>query len=69
MVALSVSISAKISPSATTSPTFFNQAATVPSVIVSLKRGIVIISIPSGIAGISEEESTEDSSGFSSNSS
>ena len=43
MVALSVSISAKISPSLTVSPTFFNQVATVPSVIVSLKRGIVIL--------------------------
>ena len=42
IVALSVSISAKISPSFTASPTFFNQVATVPSVIVSLKRGIVI---------------------------
>ena len=42
MVALSVSISARISPSFTTSPTFFNQVATVPSVIVSLKRGMVI---------------------------
>ena len=48
MVALSVSISARISPSSTVSPTFFNQEATVPSSIVSLKRGIVIISTPSG---------------------
>src|SRR5690554_1506397 len=44
MVALSVSISAKISPSFTGSPTFFNQVATVPSSIVSLKRGIFITS-------------------------
>ncbi len=43
IVALSVSISARMSPSLTLSPTFFNQVATVPSVIVSLKRGIVII--------------------------
>ena len=42
IVALSVSISARISPSETLSPTFFNQVATVPSVMVSLKRGIVI---------------------------
>ena len=42
IVALSVSISARISPSFIVSPTFFNQVATVPSVIVSLKRGIVI---------------------------
>ena len=42
IVALSVSISARISPSFTVSPTFFNQVATVPSVMVSLKRGIVI---------------------------
>ena len=50
MVALSVSISAKISPSATLSPTFFNQVATVPSVIVSLKRGIVTTITPLGKA-------------------
>ena len=43
IVALSVSISAKISPSLTLSPTFLSQVATVPSVIVSLKRGIVTI--------------------------
>ena len=42
IVALSVSISAKISPSFILSPTFLSQVATVPSVIVSLKRGIVI---------------------------
>src|SRR5690606_18287407 len=48
IVALSVSISAKISPSATVSPTFFNQVATVPSVIVSLKRGIVTTITPFG---------------------
>ena len=44
IVALSVSISARISPSFTLSPTFFNQEATVPSSMVSLKRGIVMIS-------------------------
>ena len=48
IVALSVSISARISPSLTLSPTFFNQVATVPSVIVSLKRGIVTTTTPSG---------------------
>ena len=42
IVALSVSISARISPSFIVSPTFLSQVATVPSVIVSLKRGIVI---------------------------
>ena len=39
-----------MSPSFTVSPTFFNQEATVPSVIVSLKRGIVTISTPAGTA-------------------
>src|SRR6187402_2657433 len=48
IVALSVSISARISPSTTLSPTFFNQEATVPSVIVSLKRGIVTTTTPFG---------------------
>ena len=48
IVALSVSISARISPSATLSPTFFNQVATVPSVMVSLKRGIVTTITPFG---------------------
>ena len=48
IVALSVSISARISPSDTLSPTFFNHVATVPSVIVSLKRGIVTITTPLG---------------------
>ncbi|MNE73456.1 hypothetical protein D3C80_1694680 [compost metagenome] len=43
IVALSVSISARMSPSLILSPTFFNHVATVPSVIVSLKRGIVIL--------------------------
>ena len=42
IVALSVSISAKISPSFMVSPTFLSQVATVPSVIVSLKRGMFI---------------------------
>ena len=42
IVALSVSISAKISPSFIVSPTFLSQVATVPSVIVSLKRGMFI---------------------------
>src|SRR6478735_10873073 len=50
IVALSVSISARISPSTTLSPTFFNQEATVPSVIVSLKRGIVTTTTPFGKA-------------------
>ena len=40
MVALSVSISANISPSSTLSPTFFSHEATVPSSMVSLKRGM-----------------------------
>ena len=40
MVALSVSISAKISPFFTASPTFFCHPAITPSVMVSLKRGI-----------------------------
>ena len=44
IVALSVSISAKISPSSTLSPTFFNHVATVPSSMVSLRRGILITS-------------------------
>ena len=48
IVALSVSISARISPSAMVSPTFFNQVATVPSVIVSLNRGIVTTITPFG---------------------
>src|SRR6187402_716630 len=48
IVALSVSISARMSPSTTLSPTFFNQEATVPSVIVSLKRGIVTTITPLG---------------------
>ena len=48
IVALSVSISANISPSSTKSPTFFNQLATVPSSMVSLKRGIVTTTTPSG---------------------
>ena len=42
MVALSVSISAKISPSSILSPIFFNQEATVPSSMVSLNLGIEI---------------------------
>ena len=41
IVALSVSISARISPSSTLSPTFLSHVATVPSVMVSLRRGIV----------------------------
>ena len=44
IVALSVSISAKISPSFTSSPTFFNHDEIVPSSIVSLNLGIVIYS-------------------------
>ncbi len=50
IVALSVSISARISPSLTLSPTFFNQVATVPSVMVSLNRGIVTTITPAGNA-------------------
>ena len=49
-MALSVSISARISPSSTVSPIFFNHVATVPSSIVSLKRGIVTTITPSGKA-------------------
>jgi hypothetical protein len=44
MVALSVSISARISPLFTRSPTFFNQLATTPSVMVSLSLGMRTIS-------------------------
>ena len=44
IVALSVSISAKISPLSTASPTFFNQLATTPSVMVSLSLGMRTIS-------------------------
>ena len=40
MVALSVSISARISPSEITSPTCFNHFATVPSSMVSLSLGM-----------------------------
>ena len=43
-MALSVSISANKSPFLTVSPTFLCQAATTPSVMVSLKRGINITS-------------------------
>src|SRR5687768_16675655 len=41
MVALSVPISARISPRSTWSPGCFSQRARVPSCIVSLKRGMV----------------------------
>ena len=44
MVALSVSISARISPLSTSSPTCFNHVATTPSVMVSLSLGIRTIS-------------------------
>ena len=54
-MALSVSISAKISPSLTVSPTFIFHFATVPSSIVSLSLGIVMTSAPSGIATVSED--------------
>ena len=50
MVALSVSISARISPSSTASPTCLSQEATVPSSMVSLRRGMLMISTPSGMA-------------------
>jgi len=58
MVALSVSISAMISPSSIGSPTFFNHFATVPSVIVSLNLGMVITSTPAGAATSSEAVSS-----------
>ena len=57
-MALSVSISAKISPSVTVSPTFLSQLATVPSSMVSLKRGMVIISTPTGNSAAAELAST-----------
>ena len=60
IVALSVSISAKISPSLTESPTFFNQVATVPVDIVSLKRGIVITFTPAGISALFGDSSDFD---------
>ena len=44
IVALSVSISANISPDATVSPTFFVHSATTPSVMVSLNLGMYMIS-------------------------
>ena len=44
MVALSVSTSASTSSLFTTSPTFFNHAAILPSFMVSLSRGIRITS-------------------------
>ncbi len=47
-MALSVSISAKISPSSTVSPTLLSQLATVPSSIVSLSLGIFTTITPSG---------------------
>jgi hypothetical protein len=51
IVALSVSISARMSPSLILSPTLFNQVATVPSVIVS-QSVVVTITTPSGkVAG------------------
>ena len=64
MVALSVSISARMSPSSTESPTFLSHVATVPSSIVSLKRGIVTTMTPSGNAF--ESSSSELSSASSS---
>ena len=48
--ALSVSISAKISPSFTVSPSFLCHLATFPSVMVSESRGIVMTSTPAGIS-------------------
>ena len=50
IVALSVSISAKISPSSITSPTFLSHVATVPSSIVSESLGIFTTITPSGKA-------------------
>src|SRR4051794_39032455 len=54
MVALSVSISAITSPALTSSPSFFSQRASVPSVMVGESAGIrmlVAISPPTGLAG------------------
>ncbi len=42
MVALSVSISAITSPARTSSPTFFSQRASLPSVMVGLSAGMRI---------------------------
>ena len=66
IVALSVSISAKISPSFTVSPTFLSQEATVPSVIVSLSRGIVTTSTPAGIAAPAAGAVATSATGFAS---
>src|ERR1700742_4455596 len=47
MVALSVSISAMTSPALTSSPSFFSQRASVPSVMVGLSAGIrILVAIP-----------------------
>ena len=46
MVALSVSISAMMSPAFTGSPTFFNHRASLPSVIVGDSAGIRICVAP-----------------------
>jgi hypothetical protein len=53
MVALSVSISASTSPDLTASPTFLVQAATTPSVMVSLNLGMYTTSAMSFILGFS----------------
>ena len=66
IVALSVSISARISPSSTLSPTFFNQVATVPSSMVSLNRGIVTTTTPSGRLAEADSSGVSFSSVFSS---
>ena len=68
MVALSVSISARISPFFTESPTFLCQSAITPSVIVSLNRGIrmtsscFVRSSPAGAALPQEERAAIDNS-------
>ena len=66
IVALSVSISARISPSSTLSPTFFNQLATVPSSIVSESLGIVTTVTPSGSSSSSSSFESSEVSSFSS---
>ena len=72
MVALSVSISARMSPSEISSPICFNQLATVPSSIVSESLGIVTTVTPSGNSDLdsvgvlaSSEESSALASGAS----
>ena len=47
-----------MSPSFTASPTFLFHFATLPSVIVSERRGILITSIPAGISNVATVSST-----------